>query len=202
MKALVMDDKGNLQDPETGEEVVRSDMKDMAEKKLEEDSKGTPKVEEKKEIIENKVDSPEKPKVYTKYEVNPDSVFYIKFGTLPRDGRVLVIAEDDVDFEKNAEKHWVKFKMWSYDKELEWKNSATEYDSSKRVHSLNADKLSEMKIRNLLLDWSFGESQDSLKLFHVNGLLTDESLKTFYSLFPTVVRHVVEGMNDVLEFNN
>ena len=221
-KALVMDDKGIVTDPETGEEVIRKNgefkpKESKEEPKKEESPKEAPKQEEpkkeepkapvlkdlpkKKEEIENKVDSPEKPRVYTPYEVRPDSVFYIKFGVVPRDGRMLVIPEDDVDFEKDAEKHWVKFKMWSYEQELEWKNDATEYDNSKRVHTLNADKLNEIKIRNLLLDWSFGEKEDSLKLFHINEILTDESLKVFNRLFPTIVRYIVERMNEVLEFN-
>jgi hypothetical protein len=195
MKALLMDENGKVVDPESGKEVITKKVEVSDSNKVDEV------VKEKEEEIENKVDSPEKPKVYTIYEVGPESIFYVKFGIMPIDGRMIVIKEDDIDFEKNAESHWVKFKMWSYEQELEWKNESTEYDSVKRVHTLNADKLNEIKIRNLILKWSFGEKQDSLKLFHVNGLLTDESLKTFYSLYPAIVRYIVERMNDILEFN-
>ena len=195
MKALVMDENGKVVDPESGEEVVTKET-------IKKNNKEVNSVKEKQEkVVENKVNSPEKPKVRTIYEAGQDTVFYVKFGIVPIDGRIIVIKEDDVDFEKNAESHWVKFKMWTYEQELEWKNESTEYDSTKRVHTLNADKLNEIKIRNLILKWSFGEKQDSLKLFHVNDLLTDESLKVFYSLYPSVVRYIVEGMNDVLEFN-
>ena len=200
MKALTMNGDGKIIDPDTGEEVNRENIQSVVENANNNQSDN--KQQNNKQTDENKIKSPEKPKIYTKYEVTPDSVFYIKFGIVPKDGRIIVIPEDDVDFEKNAEAHWVKFKMWTYEQELEWKNQATEYDSIKRIHALNSDKLNEIKLRNLLVSWSFGEKEDSLKLFHIGGLLTDESLKTFYSLYPVVVRYIVECMNDVLEFNN
>ena len=195
MKALTMDGDGKIIDPDTGEEVNRENIQDVVEN-------ANNKQQNDKLLTDDKVNTPEKPKIYTKYEVTPDSVFYVKFGIVPKDGRILVIPEDEVDFEKNAEAHWVKFKMWNYEQELEWKNKSTEYDATKRIHALNTDKLNEIKLRNLLVSWSFGEKEDSLKLFHIGSLLTDESLKVFYSLYPVVVRYIVESMNDVLEFNN
>lgn len=158
-----------------------------------EQQKETPKKEKKDEFI--------KPKVYTKYEVKPETYFYVKFGIVSQEDRWVVIDEEDVSVTKKAESHWVKFKMWNYAQELDWKNQATEFDNSKRMHTLNTDKLNELKIRNLLVDWSFAEDEDSLKMLHVNDLLCDESFKVFYSLYPGIIRHIVSKMNDVLEFN-
>jgi len=137
----------------------------------------------------------------SKYEVGPDSSFMVEFGILAKDDRYVIMDKDEVKMTKGAESHWAKFKMWTYEQELDWKNEATEFDSTKRVHMLNTDKLNEIKLRNLILNWSFSEADNSLKMLHVNGVLADESLKVFYSIYPSIARHIVDGMNDVLEFN-
>lgn len=138
---------------------------------------------------------------FTKYEVKPDTTFKIEFGIVERDGRYVVIRKDEVQFSKGTEPHWVLFRMWGYREELEWKNKATEYDAERRVHSMNNDVLNELKLRNLLLDWSFSEKEPELKLMHVNRILSDESIEMFFSFYPSVVRYMVDKMNEVLEGN-
>ena len=137
----------------------------------------------------------------TRYEVGKDSTFVLHFGIVAKEDRLVVIKVDDAVMTKGAEPHWVKFRMWQYPEELKWKNEATDFDASKRVHTLNNDRLNELKLRNLLLDWSFGVQEPDLRLMHVNGLLSDESLKVFFALYPTVIRHIIDRMNEVLEYN-
>jgi len=51
----------------------------------------------------------------SKYQVNKDSYFIIKFGLLRQsDGRFIPIDYASSDNYKDAEKHWVKFRMWNY----------------------------------------------------------------------------------------
>ena len=138
----------------------------------------------------------------TKYEVTKDTFFVIRFGLFQmEDGRFIVIASDDVPKYEGAEAHWVKFRMWRYDEELKWKASCLEYDSKMKGQVINIDKLNERKLKSLLLDWSFGEYEDRLKLLHCDGRLSDESYSLLMGMYPSIVNAIVNLMNDVLENN-
>ena len=52
-----------------------------------------------------------------------------------------------------------------------------------------------------MLDWSFGEYDDRLKLLHCDGKLSDESYAMFMGLYPSIASTIVDMMNLVLESN-
>jgi len=141
------------------------------------------------------------PQKLTKYEVSKDSVFTIKFGILDKGDRWVPINYSAVDDNPLSMGVWVKFRMWTYDEELTWRNECNEFNAEHKVQILNVDKLNEIKIKRLLLDWSFGELEDRLKMLHVDGRLSDESYKIFKGLFPAIVNTIIDMMNNVLESN-
>lgn len=136
----------------------------------------------------------------TKYEVSRDSTFTVRFGLLPKEGgRFMPIREDAVEQFREAEAHWVRFRMWSYREELAWKSECLEYNTVTKSQSVNQDMLNERKIRSLMLDWSFGEHEPSLRLLHCDGRLSDESYEVFMGLYPAIAKTIVDMMNYVLE---
>jgi hypothetical protein len=138
----------------------------------------------------------------TKYEVTKDSYFVVKFGLVQKsDGRFIPIKEEMVEEIPDAEPHWVKFRMWTYDEELKWKSECMEYNSSTKLQMINQDKLNERKLRNLILDWSFGSYEDRLKLLHCDGRLSDESFGIIRGMYPSIVITIMDLMNLVLESN-
>lgn len=137
----------------------------------------------------------------TKYEVTSESNFLISFGLVEYNNRFVPIKKESVDEYPYAELHWVKFRMWRYDEELVWKKQCLQYNSAARFQLINHDKLNQKKIRNLILDWSFGQNEDRLKLLHCDGKLSDESYKIFMGLYPSIANTIVDLMNNVLENN-
>ena len=138
----------------------------------------------------------------SKYEITKDSYFVVKFGLYQKDdGRFVPIKDDAVDGMPEAELHWVKFRMWSYAEELKWKSEFLEYNSATKSQFLNVDRLNERKIRCLMLDWSFAEHDDRLKLLHCDGRLSDESYAIFMGMYPSIASTIVDLMNLVLESN-
>lgn len=138
----------------------------------------------------------------TKYEITKDSYFIIRFGLVQKeDGRFVPIRHDAVDETPKAESHWVKFRMWSYDEELQWKSDFMEYNSSSKMQMINQDKLNECKLKHLMLDWSFGGYDDRLKLLHCDGVLSDESYGIIKGMYPSIVVTIIDLMNLVLESN-
>lgn len=136
----------------------------------------------------------------SKYEVTKDSYFVIRFGLLQmEDGRFVPVNEGALEKYSNAEPHWVKFRMWNFDEELKWKSEFLEYSNQMKVQQVNQDKLNERKIRRLMMDWSFGEYDDNLKLLHCDGVLSDESYSLFMGLYPSIASTIIELMNMVLE---
>ena len=91
--------------------------------------------------------------------------------------------------------------MWTYQEQIKWKNQSNEYNNSIKSLFLNFNKLNELKIKNLILDWSFGEYDSSLKLLHCDGKLSDESYSIFKGLYPIIANTIVDLMNNVLENN-
>lgn len=145
-------------------------------------------------------------KIYTKYEVRPDTFFYIKFGLKwlnesdDEESKRLIIAKYDKS-EKNIECHWMKFRMWTYEESNFWKNQCTEMDAFKN-YVFNKNKLFKIKIKNLLIDWSFKEEDVKMSLMHVNNILSDESINLFMNLHPNILFYVDEKLRDILELNN
>jgi len=201
MKTVMQDSKGNFLD-EKGN-IIAPAKNSTETPKILEVAEIQPKTPEelKNPVVLTETPKITKPKMYSKYEVKPDTVFEVRFGIMMVDGRWTVISENDAEITKGAEKHWVKFRMWNFLEEMSWKSQCMEYDMVRRVNSLNQDRLNDTKLRNLLLDWSFSENDNSLKLLHVNGILSDEGLKMFYALYPSIVRYVITRMNDILEYN-
>ena len=138
----------------------------------------------------------------SKYHVNKDSFFIIKFGLLRQeDGRFIPINYESTDDYPLSEKHWVKFRMWFYNEQLQWKQSVMEYKNSLKLQVLNQEKLNQIKIKKLILDWSFGQFDENLKLLHCDGKLSDESYDMFMGLYPSIAKTIVDLMNMVLENN-
>lgn len=137
----------------------------------------------------------------SKYEVKKDSYFTIRFGLLETDERFLIVPENKFGLSEDIEKHWVKFRYWTYVEELKWRESSTKFDPSSRSFTVDRGKFDELKIRHLLVDWSFGEISDRHRLFHSNGYLVDECFEMFKSLFPNIVNTIISYMNDILEYN-
>ena len=52
-----------------------------------------------------------------------------------------------------------------------------------------------------MLDWSFAEHDDRLKLLHCDGRLSDESYAIFMGMYPSIASTIVDLMNLVLESN-
>ncbi len=137
-----------------------------------------------------------------KYQVTPNTTFFIRFGLVQKeDGRFVPIREDAIEGIPEAESHWVKFRMWTYNEELDWKDKCTEYDSRSKMQMINTAKLNEIKLRWLMLDWSFGEYDSQLKLLHCDGKLSDESYNLFKGMYPSIANTIVDMMNLVLESN-
>lgn len=158
-------------------------------------------VESKKDqnVIIHKSDKVEVKK--TKYEVTKDTTFKIEFGLVRVDDRYIIIQKDYVSYTTESEPIWVKFRMWTYLEELKWKDECLEYNSQSKTQFLNVNKLNEIKIKNLILDWSFSEIDDKFRLLHTDGKLSDESYSIFCGLLPNIANAIVNLMNDVLENN-
>ena len=91
--------------------------------------------------------------------------------------------------------------MWNYGEELAWKDKCMKFNPDSRSFTIDSNILNELKIKNLILDWSFGEYSDSLKLLHTDGKLSDESYEIFKGFFPNIINSILILMNEVLEGN-
>jgi hypothetical protein len=134
-----------------------------------------------------------------KYEITKDDSFKIEFCVKQVGGRWVVTS--DADKEKSTEKHWVEFRMWTFDEDVELRKKSTVFDQIKRMHFIDHDMLNRLKIQKLLKRWSFEKDNPNLKLNHFNGVLVDESWEVFKKLHLKIIRHIIEQMNNVLEFN-
>lgn len=134
-----------------------------------------------------------------KYEITHDTTFRIRFWLNLRDGRWVIVPQDKKN--KYSEEHWVDFRMWTFEEEIDLRKKATSWDGFKRIHLIDHDQLNRMKIQLLMKAWSFDAQNDRLKLLHVNDILSDESYKSFCKLQPNISRHIIERMNDVLDYN-
>jgi len=137
-----------------------------------------------------------------KYEVTNEHTFKIEFFLQVKkdrnDKERWIVLDNKVE---DSELHWAEFRMWNYEEEIELRKFATTYDPLKRMHFVDHDVLNRLKIQRLLLAWSFEKDNLRLKLHHVQGVLTDDCYKMFMKLFPNIVKRIVEGMNNILDFN-
>lgn len=130
------------------------------------------------------------------FEANPDDVFQIDVFVRRKGNRWVVCSEPE-----STEQHWVRFRMWTFDEEIDLRKRATVYDKVNRLHLVDQDKMNRLKVQKLLLGWSFSAQNPRLKLHHVQGVLTDEGWKNFKRLHVNILRHVLETMNSILEAN-
>ena len=148
-------------------------------------------------------DTPAKRVVFgkSKYEVRPDTSFIVRFGIKENgDGKFMPVTGDDMKYDPEVEEHWAKFRMWSYDEKVKWRTEFMEFNTLTRSGDVNVDKLNERKIRMLLLDWSFGNYGDDMKLLHCDGRLSEESYSLFLNLYPSIALEIVSLMNSILDY--
>ena len=140
----------------------------------------------------------------SKYEVDKNTTFTIEFGVLFGDGQIIIIPKEKFENVDNIgenlyEKHWVKFRMWNFLESVSWRQECMDFLQTYRIFNLNINKFNELKVRRLLVDWSFKDYGDNHRLFHVNEQLTDESMNLFFKDFnPIIIQHIVNKMNDFL----
>lgn len=158
-----------------------------------------------KHNIPQSVNNPNKlvvqPKIHNKYQVNKDTIFYIKFGIYfkkQEQDRIIVVDYDKAN--KQIQNHWLKFRMWSYEECNRLKESCCQQDQY-RNYVYNKSKLFRTKIKYLLLDWSFKQNNPDMKLMHVNNILSDESINDFMNLHPNILFYIESELNSILQAN-
>lgn len=129
-----------------------------------------------------------------KYEITPDDDFKIEFALKMVDKRWIITQNGE-------ENHWIVFRMWNYEEEIELRKKATIFDEIRRIYNIDNDILDRYKIQRLLKDWSFSKDNERLKIHRINGVLTDECYKNIMKLHPTILRFIIDCMNGVLERN-
>ena len=134
-----------------------------------------------------------------KYEIKKTDTFKIEFGLQEKENRYIII--EDMNVPERFERHWVEFRIWNYEEEIDLKKKSMLYDAVKRMHFLDNDVYNSLKIMKLLKDWSFAVKNERLKIHHSNGVLTDGCWEIFVTLKPNIVSYIIVRMNNVLEYN-
>ena len=162
------------------------------------------------EIKQNNISNIPEPSIQTKvkkekskYEIDKDTTFTVELGVMFNEEQIIIIPKEkfeDIDrLEVDYEKHWVKFRLWNFLESMSWRQECMEFLQQYRIFNLNTNNFNELKVRRLLLDWSFKDYGDDHKLFHINGQLTDESMNLFFKKFnPNIIQYVINKMNDFL----
>lgn len=132
-----------------------------------------------------------------KYEIHDKVTFTICLYLQEKEGRWLLMRGPG----KDIDTHEVIFRMWSYEEMIDMRKKATSYDIVKRVHMIDNDLLNRLKIQKFMLSWTFGEKNIRLTLHHVNGVLTDETWRSFTNLQPNISSYIIDEMNKVYEYN-
>ena len=132
-----------------------------------------------------------------KYEITKDTIFKIEVHLKEKDGRWILMMGKG----KDIESHEVVFKMWTYEESVGLKKLATSYDTTKRMHIIDNDALNRFKVQRMMVSWTFDRDNSRLRLFHVQGVMTDESWQAVMSLQPNILSYILEEMNKVYEFN-
>lgn len=150
-----------------------------------------PVVQQRQERLDEKLTKP------GKYEVTPEDTFTVDIWLKRVDKRWILCNPSD----KGASKEEVVFRMWNYDEMVGLKKMATSYDPIKRIHMVDQDALNRMKIQRFMLAWTLDKENPRLRIYHVNGVMVDESWIAFTKLYPNIIVFIVERMNMVFEFN-
>jgi len=132
-----------------------------------------------------------------KYEVTPEDTFTVEIWLKKTDKRWILCNAGD----KGATKEEVVFRMWTYDEMVNLKKMATNYDPIKRIHMVDHDALNRMKIQRFMAAWTLDKENTRLRIYHVNGIMVDESWQAFTRLYPNIITYIIERMNLVFDFN-
>jgi len=138
------------------------------------------------------------PMYKSKWQLQENEKFRIRFNLDEAEKkRIILLLEPTSD--SNSVEHWVEFKMWDYNTMVHMRKTATKYHKESGSFYVDHDFFNDLKVKNLLVDWSFGQVDPHMKLNHQNNTLTDDSFKMFRSLYPWVVSSIINKMNVVLE---
>ena len=88
-------------------------------------------------------------KIFNKYQITQDTIFYIKFGIAfikQQQNRIVIVQYDKGD--NRIQNHWLKFRMWTYQQCNRFKDLCCEQDQYKN-YIYNKSKL--FKINTFLL---------------------------------------------------
>ena len=132
-----------------------------------------------------------------KYEVTKDQTFVVRVHLKLKDGRWMVMGGEGPE----TDNHEVKFRMWTYDEQVDLKKKSTTFDGTQRVHMIDNDALNQLKVMKFLLSWTFDRDNARLKLHRVQGALTDESWEVFKRLQQNIIAYILGEMNQVYEWN-
>lgn len=132
-----------------------------------------------------------------KFEITEEEDFKIWIYIKKTDKRWTIVKNEEIC----DEKHWVIFRMWTYEEEIELRKQVTNFDMMKRMHLIDNDMLDRLKLQKLIKAWSFEDDNPRLKLVHINGVLCDESYKAMMKLHPNILKHIIGKMNEILEYN-
>ena len=138
------------------------------------------------------------PEHVSKWEVKPGEKARIRFALYePEKGQLHLTLEEDR--RESVVQHWVDVKIWDFDEMVKLKKKAQQFNEQARTFYIDPDDFNELKLKYLLLAWSFGELDPHMKLQHANGVLTDESMKKVKKIKPWVLAHMLIKINEVLE---
>ncbi|MHA2067465.1 MAG: hypothetical protein ACXABY_24120 [Candidatus Thorarchaeota archaeon] len=134
------------------------------------------------------------------YEVTKSTTFTIEIPLAKREnesGKILwaVVTEEYADTTEE-----VVFRMWSYNEMIQLRKLATKYDQLRRVHMIDHDELNRLKIQRLMQSWTLDANNPRLELHHLNGVLSDETWEKVTRVQPTILRYIIEKMNERYEY--
>jgi hypothetical protein len=132
-----------------------------------------------------------------KYEITPKHTFDVNIHVVLNGNRWVIVKGKG----KGVETQKVVFRIWTYDEIVTLRKQATTFDAVRRMHLVDTDALDRLKVQKLLQSWTFDKDNPRLKIHRVNDVLTDESWKNFKLLQHNIIRHILEKMNEVLEYN-
>lgn len=136
--------------------------------------------------------------VFSKYQIKEDTCFYIRFGIIWDQQRLIVTYQDKLN--PQIQSHWLKFRMWSFQQCNKIKNDCCQLDRY-RNYIYNKVKLFRQQLKHLLIDWSFGIDNPNMRLMHVNKILSDESINLIMNMHPNILFFIQEKLKDILQGN-
>jgi hypothetical protein len=134
----------------------------------------------------------------SKWQLQDNELFRIRFNLEEIEEKRITMSLEEYKGTDTVE-HWVEFKMWDYSAMIALRKMATKYHKDSGSFYVDHDMYNDLKIRSLLMDWSFAQIDPHMKIQHHNNALTEDSFKMFRSLYPWVVNAIINKMNVVLE---